>query len=125
MKLVVEEHESRALARELGRRPVPLATSAVSLVEVLRAVRVAAPDGPAATRARGLLAGVALLTIDLELLEAAVPYTSSRVRALDAIHLASAIRARARRMLVYDARLAGAAEAAGLEVVAPPTDPRA
>jgi len=41
------------------------------------------------------------------------------VRTLDAVHLASALRIRARRMLVYDRRLAEAADAAGLETIAP------
>jgi predicted nucleic acid-binding protein len=41
------------------------------------------------------------------------------VRALDAIHLASALRVGAREMLVYDRRLAEAASAAGLQVLSP------
>ena len=46
-------------------------------------------------------------------------YSSAHVRSLDAIHLASAVRVGARRMLVYDRRLAEAAEAAGNEVLQP------
>lgn len=60
-----------------------------------------------------------LVDVDRELLDAAVAWTSARVRSVDAIHLASALRVGARQMLVYDRRLAEAAEAAGLEVLSP------
>ena len=45
--------------------------------------------------------------------------TSAQVRTLDAVHLASALRVGARQMLVYDRRLADAAEAAGFDVLSP------
>ena len=60
-----------------------------------------------------------LVEVTGDLLDEAVSYTSVRVRALDALHLASALRVGAREMLVYDRRLAEAAAAAGLEVVSP------
>jgi uncharacterized protein len=41
------------------------------------------------------------------------------LRALDAIHLASALDSGVDRMLVYDLRLAEAAEDAGVQVLAP------
>lgn len=119
VKLVVEEPESATLARVVAERAQPLATSAVSLVELLRAVRVAAAGGGAVAVARTLLSGIALVELDRRLLEAAVPYTSTRVRTLDAVHLVSALEVQARTMLVYDRRLAEAAEAAGIEPLAP------
>lgn len=70
-------------------------------------------------RARQELDATELLDVDRELLETAVSWTSARVRSLDAIHLASALRVGAREMLVYDRRLAEAAAAAGLEVLSP------
>jgi predicted nucleic acid-binding protein len=82
-------------------------------------VRIADPGGDGAARARALLDGLELVELDRDLLEHAVSYTSARVRSLDAIHLASALRVGARQMLVYDRRLAEAAAGAGLEVLSP------
>lgn len=96
-----------------------LTTSALSLVEVQRGARIAAACGEGATRARALLDAVELVDLDRELLEDAVSYSSAHVRSLDAIQLASAVRIGARQMLVYDRRLAEAAEAAGIEVLRP------
>lgn len=119
MKLVVEERESEELRRYVESSRARLATSELAIVELLRAVRVAAggPDG--ILRARRELDETELLNVDRELLESAVSWTSASVRSLDAIHLASALRVGAREMLVYDRRLAEAAAAAGLEVLSP------
>ncbi len=84
-----------------------------------RGARIADPGGNGAIRARALLDAVELVDLDRELLEDAVSYSSASVRSLDAIHLATAVRVGVRRMLVYDRRLAEAAEAAGLEVLSP------
>ena len=119
MKLTVREPETAALRAFLDQRTPELVTSALAVVEVMRAARVAAPDGTGAQRARDRLDQTRLVDVDRELLEAAVSWTSARVRALDAIHLASALRVRAQQMLVYDRRLAEAAAAAGLEVLSP------
>jgi hypothetical protein len=86
---------------------------------VQRGARIADTGGEGATRARALLDAIELVELDRELLEDAVSYSSAHVRSLDAIHLASAIRVGARRMLVYDRRLAEAAAGAGLEVIRP------
>lgn len=119
MKLVVRERETDALRVLLEERRQQLATSAIAVVEVMRAARIASPDGAGARRARGRLEETYLVDVDRELLDAAVSWTSVRVRALDAIHLASALRIRAREMLVYDVRLAEAAAAAGFDVLSP------
>ena len=119
MKLVVREPETAALRAFLDGRVPQLATSALAVVEVMRAARIAAPDGTGARLARSRLDQTYLVDVDRELLEAAVSWTSARVRALDAIHLASALRVGAREVLVYDRRLAEAAVAAGLEVLSP------
>lgn len=118
MKLVVREHESASLRGYLDQRAPQLATSAIAIVELMRAVRVAAP-GTGAQRARARLDQTYLVDVDRDLLDSAVSWTSARVRALDAIHLASALRVGAREMLVYDRRLAEAASAAGLQVLSP------
>ena len=96
-----------------------LATSELAIVELLRAVRVAAAGPEGMRRARRELDEIELLDVDRELIEASVGWTSARVRSLDAIHLASALRIGAGEMLVYDRRLAEAAAGAGLEVLSP------
>lgn len=119
VKLVVEEPETPALRDYLHRRKPELTTSAIALVEVLRAVRVAGLGAEGALRARTHLEEADLVAVDRDLLEAAVGWTSSLVRTGDAIHLASALRAGAGEMLVYDRRLAEAAAAAGLAISSP------
>jgi len=119
VKLVVAEPETPALRGFLESHDPTLAASALALVEVLRAVSVAGLGGEGARRAREELDETDVVELDRELLEAAVSWTSVQVRTLDAIHLASALRVGAREMLVYDRRLAEAAEAAGLEVLSP------
>lgn len=119
VKLVVEEPETLALRAYLEAHDRPLASSALATVEVLRAVRLAGLGGDGARRARQELDETDVVEVDHELLEAAVSWTFARVRSLDAIHLASALRVGAREMLVYDRRLAEAAESAGLEVLRP------
>ena len=119
VKLVVDEPETSALRHFLESHDPSLASSALAVVEVLRAVRVAGLGGDGARRARVELDETDVIELDRELLEAAVSWTSARVRTLDAIHLASALRVGAREMLVYDRRLAEAAESAGLEVISP------
>lgn len=119
VKLLVREPQTAALTEVLTRRRASLATSAIAVVEVLRAVRIADPGPAGAQRARQRLDETILVEVTRELLDDAVSYTSVRVRALDAIHLASALRIGTSQMLVYDRRLADAAAAAGLEVLSP------
>lgn len=119
VKLVVDEPESPALRRFVESNRPRLATSELAIVELLRAVRVAAAGADGLRRAREELDATELVDVDLNLLETAVSWTSARVRSLDAIHLVSALRVGAREMLVYDRRLAEAAAAAGLEVLSP------
>lgn len=119
VKLLVAEPETPALRNYLELHDPPLVSSALALVEILRAVRVAGLGGEGARRARAELDETDVVEVDRQLLEAAVSWTSAQVRTLDAIHLASALRVGAREMLVYDRRLAEAASAAGLEVLSP------
>ena len=119
VKLVVDEPESAALRRFLDSARPRLATSELAIVEVLRAARLAAAGSDGVRRARQELDATDLVDVDRDLLETAVSWTSAQVRALDAIHLASALRLGARQMLVYDRRLAEVAHAAGLEVLTP------
>lgn len=95
-----------------------LTTSVLAVVEVQRCARVAEPVHGSRS-ARAVLERVLPVDIDRDLLENAVSFTSAHVRSLDAIHLASARRARATQMLVYDRRLAEAAQAVGIDVLQP------
>ena len=72
-------------------------------------------------RARTLLAGVDLVPITRDLLEAAADPGPPSSRDLDALHLATALSLGSAldAFVVYDGRLAEAATGAGLPVVAP------
>jgi len=87
-------------------------------VEVARAVTRADPGADALLDAEALLVPFVLLDIDEGVLRGAAGFAGD-LRSLDAIHLASALILGADSMLVYDVRLAEAARAAGLNVVAP------
>ena len=117
MKLAVHEPETGALQAYLEADPM-LVSSAIAIVDVQRGARIADPVR-GAQNARAVLARIALLDVDRRVLEEAVSFSSANVRSLDAIHLATAVRADARRMLVYDRRLADAARAVGLDVLSP------
>jgi predicted nucleic acid-binding protein len=117
VKLAVRERETQALHAYLEVDPL-LVCSAVAIVEVQRGARIADPRA-GAQKARSVLERVALLDVDRALLEEAVSFSSAHVRSLDAIHVATAVRAGTTTMLVYDRRLAEAAEAAGIETLAP------
>jgi predicted nucleic acid-binding protein len=71
------------------------------------------------SEAERLLASCLLVDVGDGLLRAAARLTSRQVRALDAVHLASAQRVDPDAMLVYDRRLRNAARAAGFLVAHP------
>lgn len=113
-------------------------SSALAFVEVLRAVeRLTAEserEGSSApserlgdrlsVRARQVLARIALIVIDRQVLRAAAELAPSDLRTLDAIHLATAlsITPAVDGVVTYDARMQAAARSAGLEVLAPGAD---
>ena len=94
-----------------------LVSSRVAVVEVVKAVSRANPDADP-TRVFALLAFVEL---DAELTAQVGATGESGLRALDAIHVASALRlgSDVGSFLTYDARQGTAAHAAGLHVEAP------
>jgi predicted nucleic acid-binding protein len=120
VKLVITEPESEALLGLLSSRE-DLVSSAVAVVEVVRAARRASDSPKAAARARDVVRAVHLLAVDLKVLERAAELEPSSLRGLDAVHLASALSLEDElaAMVVYDQRLSAAAEAAGLQVLAP------
>jgi predicted nucleic acid-binding protein len=119
VKLVIREEQTTALRRALGRWP-RRASSALLRLELLRAVaRTGLPR--AMDRARRELATVHLVTIDDALLDRAIDLRPSRLRSLDALHLATALTLGADlgAVLTYDARMIEAASGLGLPVVSP------
>ncbi len=119
VKLVVEEAETAALRawwREHGTTPV-----ACDLVrtELMRAVRRAAPE--AAVQAHAVLDALVLLAVTSRVFDVAGRLEPTTLRSLDAIHLAAALELgdELEGLVTYDDRLAEAASAYGIAVLAP------
>ena len=119
VKLVVPEPESQALSAAIRSDWPHVLASEILAVEVFRAALRVGGDAPAL--AARLLRSVALLPLTPEIREDACRAGPPELRALDAIHLATAISVGGRiaAVLTYDVRLAAAARAAGLAVHAP------
>ena len=85
----------------------------------MRTVRRAVPDR--AVLAREVLESVTLLQLLTEVFEIAGRLEPATMRSLDALHLAAALHLgdELEGLLTYDDRLATAAEAVGIPVVAP------
>lgn len=121
VKLVKREAESDALTRFLAQhRSSERVTSALSRVEVVRAV---ACGGPAAiAHARRQLARTEQIVLTVTLLDdAATLLHDSILRSLDAVHLAAArsIGSDLRAVVTYDRRMEDAAAAVGLPTEVP------
>lgn len=133
VKLIREESESTALQTWLDSRPEGLVvTSELALAEVMRVVRRNNHDDEGvlvdADRltaeleyARGVLDGLALITLDRDTMERSGALAAPMVRTLDAIHLVSALEwvPGSVVFVTYDRRLAAAAADAGTVVVSP------
>lgn len=117
VKLVLIERETGILRAWADGRP--LASSAVAVTEVLRAVRRTDPDRE--PEARLILTALVLLDLSVEVLEHAAAVPPPALRTLDAIHIATALALgdELDALVTYDARMAGAARLAGLRVDAP------
>jgi predicted nucleic acid-binding protein len=115
VKLSHAEPHSTALVEYLAAGEVEASTSVIAEVEVMRALRRA---GAAADQA---VMGFYLLALDAEVRDQAARLGSPQVRALDAIHLATALAIDDDELefITYDDRLADAARAEGLTVVQP------
>ncbi len=120
VKLVVREAETVSLQAWIrSRAGETFFSSQLARVELVRAVKRAAPDH--LDRARGVLAAVALLRIDDQILEAAENLPPDVLRSLDAIHLATAIThlSHVSAFVTYDGRLEEAARSLGVPVESP------
>jgi predicted nucleic acid-binding protein len=124
VRLVRDEPESSALRMFLA--DADLVSNELILTEIPRAVRRAAGDDPALPldllleRAGAVLEAVALRPLDRALLVVAGALSEPALRALDAIHVASAIDLHpVDAFVTYDERQAAAARLAGLRTMAP------
>jgi len=124
VKLVRDEMESAALRNYL--RGADLVSSELVLTEIPRAMRRAAardPDLPLdllLQRAGAVIEVLALRPLDRTLLSVAGALAEPALRALDAVHVASAVDLDPIDAFVtYDERQAAAARLAGLRTMAP------
>ncbi len=124
VKLVQEETESDALRSYLA--DADLVSSELVLTEIPRAVRRAVAQDPTLPgdvlldRAGELIDALALRPLDRALLAGAGALDEPVLRALDAIHIASAVSLDPIEAFVtYDERQAAAARLAGLRTIAP------
>jgi len=119
VKLIFEEDETQPLERFLAARPTRLC-SVLGRIEVLRIAR-SVDDDMVVRQAHDVLSGIHLLELEARTIGRAVDVAPRTLRALDAIHLATALSLEPdlAGMVVYDQRLADAARAAGLTVWAP------
>lgn len=113
VKLIIDEPESEKLHRALVG--AWLVSSRLTDVEVHRAAQIA--DRTA--RAYDVLERCDLVAVDEDVLTRARELVSPRLRTLDAIHLATALKVHSRRFATYDRRLIEAASAEGLAVLHP------
>ncbi len=124
VKLVRDEVESSALRAYL--EGADLVSSELVLTEISRALRRAAANDASISldllleRAGELVDALALRPLDRGLLAGAGAFSEPALRALDAIHVASAIDLYPIEAFVtYDERQAAAARLAGLRTMAP------
>ncbi len=118
VKLLVREKETTAIRAYVAARP-SWASSILASVEVMRAVQRRAPDRLA--EMEDALSGMTVIACDRRIALAAGRVPPPSLRSLDAIHLASALELGSdlEAVVTYDDRLADAARALGLPVVAP------
>jgi predicted nucleic acid-binding protein len=118
VKLVVEEPESIPL-RELLERDADQLASAIVEIEVVRAIRRAAPELTA--QAQKVVSQIAVVEPAEAIRARAALLEPMTLRSLDALHLATALEVRDELdgIVTYDGRMAASAQAFGLEVVTP------
>ena len=117
LKLIVVEPESEALLQALDSR-ADRVSSVLASVEVHRSLRRLRA---ARERAAAILSAVVMVRVDDPVLERASAFEDATLRALDAVHLATALSLGddPDAFFTYDRRLARAAAALGLAVLHP------
>lgn len=118
VKLVVAERGSTALRRWLASRDDQVFSSDLLRTELLRVIRSAAPEHM--VQARAVLDGLLLVTLSSGVCERAALLEPAGLRSLDALHVAAALELGdgLEGMVSYDRRMADAARALGIAVVA-------
>lgn len=117
MKLLVTEAESEALSAAITtQRPDSVACYLLE-TEVRRAVM--RYDGLTQTDAVALLDGISLHEVTPSLFREAGLLPGERLRSLDALHLAAALRIGVDCIVTYDERMIAAADEVGVSVFAP------
>ncbi len=119
VKLVVAEDESGALRSWLTSADRVPVSCDLTRTELLRSVRRRAADR--LVQARQVLESVTLLAVTAATFDEAGRLDPASLRSLDAVHLAAALRLGddLEAVVTYDDRLADAARANGITVVAP------
>jgi predicted nucleic acid-binding protein len=121
VKLATPESESDALRAELDSYDARV-TNRLATVEVARALlRRGAASAALLDAVAEAFTGLAIMELDGAIAEPAGRIGPPTLRSLDAIHLVSALslREELEALVTYDTRLADAARAAGLTVLAP------
>ena len=123
VKLIVPEAETDALLDALGQWPDRLA-SEIARVEVHRALWRAGAPRTVRIRAEAVLSALVLVQVDRPILASAASFKDPTLRALDAIHLATALSIGddPDAFITYDGRLAKAALKQRLRVQHPGVD---
>jgi uncharacterized protein len=120
LKLLAEESYSKELAEFYDTNAgASWVSSALLRIEVMRAVNRVMPA--ALPDARDLLLAFDYISIDDEILEAAMNEPDRMLRSLDAIHLSTArvLGTELDALVTYDDRLAAAATDAGISLLRP------
>jgi uncharacterized protein len=119
VKLFKAEHETEAFRAALADWPVQVSSEIIRVEAICTARRLG--DGDVLRRARATLERISLLPLTPEIVDLATDAHTPPLRAMDAIHLATALSAREDLgvMFVYDGDLLAAATAHGLNSLAP------
>lgn len=116
MKLVVHEDRTTQLQAWLSVDVIPTA-SALVRTELRRAAHRL--DAALLPSVEQVLARLHLLRVDDDVLDLAGRLAPPALRSLDALHVATAVRAGVDLLVTYDRRMTAAAEAMGMLTAAP------
>jgi len=119
VKLFKAERETEAFRAALADWPVQVASELIRVEAICTARRLG--DAEVLQRVNAMLERITLVPLTAEIIELATDAHTPPLRALDAIHLATAltIREDLGGMLVYDSNLHAAAKAHDLNPLAP------
>jgi uncharacterized protein len=119
VKLFKDEPETHALRQALAHWPVRVASEMIRVEAICTARRLGAPDVLA--RAQAALGRISLIPVSPQIIRQATAEHTPPLRALDAIHLATALSIRddLGTFFVYDNDLHAAANAHHLDPAAP------